>query len=908
MQIGRKYYALIVITSMSLGMAAEANFGFCRELVKPFFSTNRAKLALQKIVAKAGVRVNGSRAFDIQVRDERFYQRVLGDANLELGNTYMDGYWDAPAIDELVTKLYSLQQQNGAVKTFAPLWRVPGLALQGFVKNGYRYLRDAFTNRQTAKRSAKVNKEHYDIGNRLYRMMLDPTMTYTSGVWRAVKNFTLEDAQNTKYDLLARKLDLRPGQHVLDIGSGFGGFARFAAKHYGVRVTGITISNEQLKVARALSAGIAGVNFQFSDYRDIAHRFAEESFDHVVSIEMIEAVGPKNLAEYFAAASARLKDGGRFVIQAIANNSDVVNTNAWFSEHIFHDGVAPSTNQVDRAAARYFGAPVDRHRITGDYDKTLMQWQKNFQAAWPELQEQYGGKFKRMWDFYLLSVAGAFRSRELQLDQTIFIKGATAQARRIPIVRALAPAQEMRALRATAEERAALKEVLQNVDTETKFVKDALLTGQRAKRGKALRPLAKNARLAIIGAGPGGLSAAHRLRELGHTNITVFEKEANAGGKSHTVDFAGRPHDLGATMGVPLKYKQIVKFANAEKQATINFPKEVQYDLSRGGAALAPSTWDNIKLKYQGLRYLLYRITLQGFGQRSLEVPAMELSDPFDVLLKRRGLGEFAKSLKSYLIGYGYGGPTTPAVFAARMFDSNAILGAALGRQIMWKNGTQPIWQGLASTLNIKVRAPVKNILRTPEGVQINLAGESQPLSFDKVILAIDPKQALKILDASSEEKSVYAHMRTMPYATFAVRMTGLAENTAEVGYLRENMTLERMGSPMAWIKRYPDDNLFIFHLFAPEKFSDQQIMQKISTDMQRLGARNIVLEDSRRWDFFPHVDALAMRESFFYRRANNLQGQNNTVFVNEALGMSTMPDAVELGRKVAERLASGEY
>ena len=220
------------------------------------------------------------------------------------------------------------RRNNGLLRSALPLWRTPGAVGTALARNGYRYVLDLITNRQTRTRSRTVAEEHYDAGNELYREMLDPTMTYTSGVW--APGYTLEDAQNAKYDLLARKLGLKPGERVLDIGSGFGGFARFAAKNYGVQVTGITISVEQLKAARALSAGVPGVEFLYSDYRDLPHRFAPGTFDHAVSIEMIEAVGPKNLPDYFRAVDSVLKDGGRFAIQAIASNRDVVNSNPWF--------------------------------------------------------------------------------------------------------------------------------------------------------------------------------------------------------------------------------------------------------------------------------------------------------------------------------------------------------------------------------------------------------------------------------------------------------------------------------------------------------------------------------------------------------------------------------------------------
>lgn len=859
-----------------------------------------AERAVGEIFRNAGIGLDGARPQDVTVNDPAFFRRLISDPRLQLGETYMDGQWDSPAVDQFAARLLSARKSVGLSRLVAPLWRTPGLAASALMREGYRSVRDRLTNRQTRTRSRTVAERHYDAGNELYRLMLDPTLTYTSGVW--APGYTLEDAQNAKYDLIARKLGLQPGQRVLDIGSGFGGFARFAAKNYGAKVTGITISVEQLKAARALSEGIDGVEFIYSDYRDIPHRFPKDSFDHAVSIEMIEAVGQKNLKSYFQAAAASLKEGGRFVIQAIASNRDVVNSNPWFSKYIFHDGVAPSNAQVDRAARDAFGLPADRQRLTGDYDKTLLAWHGAFTRAWPRLKEDYGERFKRMWDFYLLSVAGGFRVQALQLDQTVYVKGSPRGE--VPAVRELPSRPRLDAMRANDEEQTAIARRIAALEEEKRAV--AAASAPRAPRTPV--PLPKDARIAVIGAGPAGLSSARELQRLGYTNVVVFEKEPEAGGKSHTVVFAGKPHDLGATMGVKGKYAEIQRLAQEQGQTEIPFPKQVHYDLSRGGPAEKRKFVDSVKLAFQALRYMLHHAILAGPGERGLDVPPLELADPWPVVMKRRGLGRFGDQMTTYLTGYGYGGPETPAVFGERMLDVSAILGAAVSAPIMWENGTQPIWKGVARGLDVRTNVEVARIERDAEGVSVSLEGGAAPQRFDKVIMAVDPRSALRLLDATSEEKSLFSLVRTMPYATFAARVEGLAEGRAEVGYLKENMTLERAGRPMAWIKRRADDDIFVFHLFAPASIPDERIMAGIAADMSRLGARKVTLIDSRRWPFFPHVDSAAMREEHFFERARNLQGLNHTVFVNEALAMSTMPDSAEQGRKAAQRLASGEY
>ena len=360
-------------------------------------------------------------------------------------------------------------------------------------------------------------------------------------------------------------------------------------------------------------------------------------------------------------------------------------------------------------------------------------------------------------------------------------------------------------------------------------------------------------------------------------------------------------------MGVKIKYGEIERLAKEHGQATIPFPQEVNYDLQNGGPVQTKIT-DALRKKFQGLLYLIQYIKIAGVGSRALEIPPPELADPWQVVMNRQGLGFFGDQMKTYLTGFGYGGPETPAAFGMRMLDANAIVGAAISNSIMWENGTQPIWKGVANQLDVRRNSEISRISRNETGVYLYLKGAATPEHFDKVIVAVDPQTALSLLDTTTEEQSLFSKVKYMPYATFAVRVEGLSEGKSEVGYLKENMSLDREGRPMAWIKRYADDDIFVFHLFAPLSISDEQIMINITSDMQRLGAKKLTLVDSRRWPFFPHVDSSAMREEHFYERAANLQGLNHTVFANETLAMSTMPDSATLGKKVAERLASGEY
>ncbi len=858
-------------------------------------ATDGAQRVVVELLASAGVQVNGANPWDLKVNDPAFFRRILRDPDLQIGVTYMDGLWDCAAIDQLTERLTGSRVRAKLMEP-AVLCQAPLAVAEAGARKTFRYLRDALTNRQTIARSTKVAKEHYDVGNVLYSHQLGPTMAYTSGVF--APGYTLEDAQNAKHDLLCRKMGLKPGDRVLDIGCGFGGFARYAAKHYGARVVGLTISNEQLKAARALSEGVGDVSFMYSDYRDIPKRFPKDHFDHVVSIEMIEAVGAHNLHAYFDCAQSCLKRGGTFALQAICDKNDVYGSNAWFSEYIFADGCAPSRGQVDTAAADWFGGAEDVHRITDSYDKTLMAWHDNFTRAWPELAGDYGDRFKRMWDFYLLSIAGGFRSERMNVDQVVYRKGGPDASRES--VRELPSRAKLDALRATPEQADAIKRCVAAVTEQTKYIA-RMAAPKPSLPAQALDP---GARICVIGAGPSGLSVASELRARGYANVVVLEASERVGGKSYTVDIAGRPHDLGATMGVPYMYDDVVRLGEASSARATAFPPQVQYDLTTG-TKRAPRTFSETAAFYAGaLQYIATNMRFRAKSDGNLEVPHEDLAEPFGIVAERYGFSAVGSALDTYLTGYGYGFPaSTPAVFGFRMLGPKAIVGAASGELLMWENGTTPIWEGVAKDLDVRLNTPVLGIDRS--GVRPMVETATGKTAYDRVVVACDPSQAVSVLDASSEERQVFSLIKHMPYSTFACRVRGLAEGRAEVGYLRENMLEDRAGHPMAWIKRYADDDVFVFHLFAPEALSDDAVMAKIREDMGKLGATKVELVEARRWKFFPHVDGDAMRCDRFFERARNLQGERGTFYANEALSMSTMADVNAFAKRIAEQVAS---
>jgi cyclopropane-fatty-acyl-phospholipid synthase len=346
------------------------------------------------ILETVDVRVDGERPWDIRVRDERFFRRALTEGALGLGESYMEGWWEAERVDELFVRLARLDPGRIPIP-----WSLKWLLLQ-----------DRVVNRQRRSRAHRIGEHHYDLGNDLFRAMLDDRMAYSCGYWKEAT--TLADAQEAKLDLVCRKLGLRAGQAVLDIGCGWGSFVRFAAERYGVTAVGVNNSAEQTALGRELSAGLP-VEIRQQDYRDVTG-----VFDHVVSIGMFEHVGPRNYRDYFAVARRCLKEEGLFLLHTIGSHAAGKTVDAWTEKYIFPDGAQPSIGQIASAIEGLF-VMEDWHNIGADYDPTLMAWFANFDAAWEELRTRYDEVFYRMWKYFLLSCAGSFRARRNNVWQIV---------------------------------------------------------------------------------------------------------------------------------------------------------------------------------------------------------------------------------------------------------------------------------------------------------------------------------------------------------------------------------------------------------------------------------------------------------------------------------------------------------
>ncbi len=300
--------------------------------------------------------------WDIQVHDKRFYNRVLREVELGLGESYMDGWWDCQSIDQFVDRALRAKIDK---------------QIKGNWKILFHVLRSRFLNLQTSARAFEVGEKHYDLGNDLYQAMLDKRLNYTSAYWRNAND--LDEAQEAKLELVCQKIGLKPGMTILELGCGWGSFAKYAAEKYDVEVLGVTVSKEQVELGMELCRGLP-VELRLQDYREVRGRF-----DRVISIGVMEHVGYKNYHTYMEVVDRTLKPGGIGFFHTIGSNTSKRIVNPWTEKYIFPNGMLPSIAQLATAMEGFF-IIEDWHNFGPDYDPTLMAWYANFEKAWPTLK------------------------------------------------------------------------------------------------------------------------------------------------------------------------------------------------------------------------------------------------------------------------------------------------------------------------------------------------------------------------------------------------------------------------------------------------------------------------------------------------------------------------------------------
>lgn len=338
------------------------------------------------------------------VRNKRCFKRFLTGGSLGICEAYIDGDFDSPNLAALYT-LCLLNQQTLEQVLMGKVW-VRALSRL------YHILRP------NSRKGARKNiSAHYDLGNDFYKKWLDETMTYSSALFED-KDQSLKAAQNIKYEALCRSVDLKPRDHVLEIGCGWGGFAEYAAREYGAKVTALTISKEQYDFAKARieKAGLADlVEIRFQDYRDVSGQF-----DKIVSIEMFEAVGEQYWSTYFDTVKARLKQGGKAAFQIITiddSQFDAYRKKAdYIQKYIFPGGMLPSLEKL-REHSQKAGLSWDQlYGFGQDYAKTLMIWNEAFQEKWSEVEAMgFDKKFKRIWEQYLAYCTAGFISKQIDV-------------------------------------------------------------------------------------------------------------------------------------------------------------------------------------------------------------------------------------------------------------------------------------------------------------------------------------------------------------------------------------------------------------------------------------------------------------------------------------------------------------
>ncbi|MCD9493047.1 cyclopropane fatty acyl phospholipid synthase [Photobacterium phosphoreum] len=365
------------------------------------------KELFRDLLKQADIEINGTRPWDIIVNDDKLFDNILLDGTIAFGEGYMTRLWDCERIDILISKLLRSNIED----------KLSGIDKVKFAANyGVTKLK-SLINHQAVNRVKEDVPFHYDIGNDLFVNMLDERMAYTCAYWKDAK--TLDQAQEHKMDLICRKLNLQPGMRLLDIGCGWASFMNYAAAKYGVICDGLTLSKEQM----ALGQEIANkkklpVKIILQDYREFT---PEQPYDRVVSIGMIEHVGPSNYDEYFKCANSFLTDEGVFLLHTIGSPTSKNGTDPWINKYIFPNGVIPSLSQLSSSVENQFNIE-DVHNFGPDYDLTLMAWCEKFEKNWFKIYKNYDATFYRMWRFYLLSCAGAFRCRDISLWQIALTK------------------------------------------------------------------------------------------------------------------------------------------------------------------------------------------------------------------------------------------------------------------------------------------------------------------------------------------------------------------------------------------------------------------------------------------------------------------------------------------------------
>ena len=343
---------------------------------------------------------DGEHGVTLHVHDEAMFGQVLAKGDIGLTEAYLDGQWDSPDITGLMTLLAANREQ--LKKAVYGSWRnLLAARIRHWLNNN---------SRSGSKRNIMA---HYDLGNDFYRLWLDPSMSYSAAIYRQADDGSLETAQHAKYRRILNCLSAEPGQTVLEIGCGWGGFAELAVQH-GLKTTGVTLSPAQLEWAQKR---VPTAELRLQDYRDL-----DEQFDHVVSIEMFEAVGERWWPTYFKTLAKSLKPGGKAVVQSITIRDDIFpeyrRSTDFIQQYIFPGGMLPSRAAFRAAAAKQGLVVREEFAFGRDYARTLAEWRHAFEARWPDIQKLgFDEPFRRLWRMYLCYCEAGFLAGNIDVVQ-----------------------------------------------------------------------------------------------------------------------------------------------------------------------------------------------------------------------------------------------------------------------------------------------------------------------------------------------------------------------------------------------------------------------------------------------------------------------------------------------------------
>jgi cyclopropane-fatty-acyl-phospholipid synthase len=370
--------------------------------------SNLARKLVTDLFSRAGVTIDGPNPWDPQIHDAGFFDRVLTGGSLGFGESYMDGAWDAEQLDALVRRIIQVKATGSAIVTLNRFWHD---------------LKSRLVNLQTRKGSMAIAETHYNLDHRLYQQFLGPYNQYTCCFFNKAK--TLEEAEVEKLEMVCNKLQLKPGDKVLDIGCGWGGFARYAAQTRNCQVTGISISREQIAYARKYTAGLP-VTIIESDYRDLPNLYSSRHFDKVVIVGMIEHVGYKNYRRLFEIVHQLLNDEGIFLLHTIGNSATTTVVDPWIEKYIFRNSMAPSMAQLAKSAENLL-VIQDWENYGHYYAPTLSAWHRNFNENWQRIRaiegsQRFDERFRRMFNYYFLACKAGFETEHIYLWHLVMTK------------------------------------------------------------------------------------------------------------------------------------------------------------------------------------------------------------------------------------------------------------------------------------------------------------------------------------------------------------------------------------------------------------------------------------------------------------------------------------------------------